>query len=79
MAEIKLEPGEQGNYVFEYKESLSETRWKELNNNPNIAFPPYDSFHGVFSLTNSTGSNKTFNISFPAPPLDIMFFRLKRY
>lgn len=73
--DFTLEANEGGTYVFEYSTNL--IHWHELNNNPDIAFPPYASFNGVLSFA-PTNETRTFTFVFPSPPLDIMFLRLKQ-
>lgn len=72
--DIVLGPGESGRYVLEYRESLTEGRWHELNNNPDIGFPPYASFNGQIVLPGPG----TWTFVFPSPPLETIFFRLKK-
>ena len=70
--DVNLEAGESGLYVLEWSPDL--VTWSELNNNPDIAFPPHASFNGTMNLPGPG----TWTMVYPSPPVDVMFLRLKR-
>jgi hypothetical protein len=75
--DIVLEPGESGTFVLEYCTDIASPVWHELNNNPDIAFPPFSSFNGQIVLP-SSATKATWSFVYPSPPLETMFLRLKK-